>query len=409
MPLRWLPQNLYLRVLLSMIASITVVLTGMTLLQIRDSREQLAQELLDRGRSQATILASASNVYLAEEESNQLTLIANTTAGKGAVRFVAFHSRTGELLAAAAAPDAPNTARVSFVDLLASLTAQQAEAVRWVNGYMEIAQPIVYQGERVGTIALRIGTESFEAELNRTLMQSIITAVILIVVLSLAMGVLLRQIVIVPLRHLSAASEQISAGRWATPLEQERSDELGKVARSFNQMIAVLQAREMQLQEHITTVQTLNAELDARVGERTRELHELVASQERLLSQIRQMSTPVVPVLDGVLVVPLIGDLDSQRAAQFIRSVLTRIEEHRAHLVILDITGVPIMDTHVAGVIMRAAGAARLLGARTVLVGIRPEVAQTLVQIGVDLFEIRTFATLQEALRIAIAQAKQCA
>jgi rsbT co-antagonist protein RsbR len=153
-------------------------------------------------------------------------------------------------------------------------------------------------------------------------------------------------------------------------------------------------------------VQGLNAALDTKVVERTAELHQLVAAQDQLLTQIHQMSIPVVPVLDGVIVVPLIGSVDSGRAVQLIQNVLAGIEEHRASLAILDITGVPVVDTHVAAALLQVAHATRLLGATAMLVGIRPEVAQTLVQLGVDFGGVQTFATLQEALGITIKRTK---
>ncbi len=166
------------------------------------------------------------------------------------------------------------------------------------------------------------------------------------------------------------------------------------------------------VQERQDELERLRASLEATVGDRTQSLEAALAEgaqREARLGQalaelqesratIRDLSAPVVPVLPGVLVAPLVGALDEQRASAFAQQLLAGVEERRARTVIIDVTGVPLVDTHVAQTLLRAAGAVRLLGARTVLVGIRPEVAQTLVSLGVDLGAIPTYADLQEAV-----------
>jgi anti-anti-sigma factor len=99
---------------------------------------------------------------------------------------------------------------------------------------------------------------------------------------------------------------------------------------------------------------------------------------------------------------PLVGGIDSARAALLMDSLLGAIERQRARTVILDVTGVPLVDTHVAQVLLRAAAAARLLGAEPVLVGLRPELAQTIVGLGVDLSGLTTQADLQSGVRYAM-------
>ncbi len=390
-----------------MIVSIAIVLACVTAFTIRDSQLRLMDTLLERGQNYAKILIHASSVYVAQQDTHQLNLTAQAATDGNQVQFIAFYSQSGQLLATGAAPTAPDSTRASFDALSEQAQSSRQDVTRWSNGNLEIAKPIVYQGQPVGTVALRFDTQELQTSFNREVLRNVITAVILVVVISVVVGLLLRQFVIVPLRQLSITSDQISAGVWAVPPRQDRTDEFGKVTGSFSQMITALQAREAQLQEQIAAVRALNAELDARVVERTRDLHNLVAQQDQLLTQIRQMSTPVVPVMEGVIVLPIIGSLDTQRADQLIQSVLKGIEDQRAHLAVFDITGVPVVDTHVARVLLHASSAARLLGTTAVIVGIRPEVAQTMVQLGVDLSAIRTFATLQEALRIPSLRGKR--
>lgn len=158
-----------------------------------------------------------------------------------------------------------------------------------------------------------------------------------------------------------------------------------------------------------------NRSLEARVEERTaalsatleqqraqaEELAQSLAAQQRLSKMILDLSLPIIPISDHVLIVPLIGNIDTLRASQLLDSVLGEFERRRARVLVLDVTGVAIVDTAVAQALLRVADATRLLGGTTVLVGIRPEVAQTLVGLGVDFRNLRTAASLQEGLRLA--------
>lgn len=126
---------------------------------------------------------------------------------------------------------------------------------------------------------------------------------------------------------------------------------------------------------------------------------EVIRAQEAAL---RELSTPLIPLSDTAVVMPLIGSIDSTRARQIMETLLEGIASNAANLVILDITGVPIVDTQVANGLIQAAQAAKLLGARVVLTGIRPEVAQTLVGLGVDLRGIVTRSTLQSGIAYAL-------
>ncbi|MFV9507165.1 MAG: PAS domain S-box protein [Oscillochloridaceae bacterium umkhey_bin13] len=127
--------------------------------------------------------------------------------------------------------------------------------------------------------------------------------------------------------------------------------------------------------------------------------NQVIAAQAAAL---RELSTPLMPIADGVVALPLIGSIDSARAQQIVETLLTGVVERRAATVILDITGVPVVDTQVANVLLQATQATKLLGARVVLTGIRPEVAQTLVGLGIDLSGIITLASLQHGIAWAL-------
>lgn len=116
---------------------------------------------------------------------------------------------------------------------------------------------------------------------------------------------------------------------------------------------------------------------------------------------LTELSTPLIPISDRVLAMPLIGTMDTRRAHQVMETLLNGITARRAEVAILDVTGVAGVDTHVANALLRVAKAAKLLGAEVVLTGIRPEVAQTLVMLGTDLEGIVTRGNLQAGIEYA--------
>ena len=131
-----------------------------------------------------------------------------------------------------------------------------------------------------------------------------------------------------------------------------------------------------------------------------------IAAGEEVISQqaheLLEISTPVVQVWTGVVATPLIGTLDTQRAQQFTERLLERIVETRASVALVDITGVPTMDTRTAQYLLEAISAVRLLGAQVILTGVRPAIAQTLVHLGIDLSSVATRPSLEAGLRLAL-------
>jgi rsbT co-antagonist protein RsbR len=120
------------------------------------------------------------------------------------------------------------------------------------------------------------------------------------------------------------------------------------------------------------------------------------------MEQLLELSTPVVKLWDGILGVPLVGTLDSARTQVVMESLLQRLVETGSQIAILDITGVPAVDTEVAQHLLKTVMAARLMGTECVISGIRPQIAQTIVALGVEFGEIATKATLADALAYAL-------
>jgi len=158
-------------------------------------------------------------------------------------------------------------------------------------------------------------------------------------------------------------------------------------------------------------------EVERKVEERTAELHHETVERERAQAEslrlqqevievqkqaLLELSTPIIPIMDRIIVMPLIGGIDSMRARDITRALLAGIREHRAKVVILDITGVSIVDSGVANHLNKTIQAARLKGARTIVTGISDAVAETIVDLGIDWGGIDTLNDLQTGLVAAL-------
>jgi anti-anti-sigma regulatory factor len=180
--------------------------------------------------------------------------------------------------------------------------------------------------------------------------------------------------------------QRAARGNLAQRLAIQHPGALGQLGQSLNEMVASLdtsfraehlaQAEARKLQEEIIRVQA---------------------------ATLAELSTPLIPISERVMAMPLIGAMDAGRAQRVLEVLLAGIAESRASVAILDITGVPTMDTQVADGLIRAAKGVKLLGAQAVLTGIRPEVAQTLVSLGIDLTGIVTERSLQSGIEYAMA------
>ncbi len=145
-------------------------------------------------------------------------------------------------------------------------------------------------------------------------------------------------------------------------------------------------------------------ELLDKLGLYTTEVHqkareEMIARQQE---EMLELSTPVVKLWDGILALPMIGTLDSARTQIVMESLLQKIVETGCTIAIIDITGVPTVDTLTAQHLLKTVTAARLMGAECIISGIRPQIAQTIVHLGVDLGEVTTKATLADALSVGL-------
>jgi rsbT co-antagonist protein RsbR len=185
-------------------------------------------------------------------------------------------------------------------------------------------------------------------------------------------------------------------------------------ARIMRQAFAEAAQAQLASEQAARQLAVLNAGLEGEVAARMTELQQALtivearaAEKQLLLDELatqrvvlREMSVPVLPISAKMLVLPLVGALDSDRLEDLRTQALGAVERFGARTLLLDITGVLVVDTEVAQGLVRTIQATRLLGAEPVLVGVRPEVAQAIVSLGVDLAGVRFAATLASALRM---------
>lgn len=178
------------------------------------------------------------------------------------------------------------------------------------------------------------------------------------------------------------------------------SSRLTETLRDVQQANRVLQATQIDLQASLAVQATSLAEAAARAEAQA----QLLDENESQRATIRDLSAPVIPLLPGVLVAPVVGTLDSARAAMLTSNILRTTERLHATYVILDVTGVPFVDIEVARALLQMAAATRLLGAQVLLAGVRPEVAQIMVALQVDLRVLTVCADLESAIETLLAR-----
>ena len=167
-----------------------------------------------------------------------------------------------------------------------------------------------------------------------------------------------------------------------------QEDEFNELEVAFMIFVKELRAAKGALTEALAKHEAANRELEAKLE-----------TIERQQAAIRELSTPIIEVWAGVLCLPVVGVVDSQRSAEMTETLLEMIVAKQARTAIVDITGIDVMDTKTADHFIKMAKAVRLLGADCILSGINPGIAQTLTHIGVDLTGIRTLRNLRDALQ----------
>ncbi len=171
---------------------------------------------------------------------------------------------------------------------------------------------------------------------------------------------------------------------------------------AFSAARFALDSARIEAERNAAQAEAARAESEARavaIEQQQRELIEQNQRQQELLELVSQLETPAVRIADGVLLAPLVGGIDSRRAGKITSRLLELVYERRVNLVIIDVAGVPVIDTAVANALTQTVRALRLLGCQVILTGISSQVALTLTHIGIDLKELDVASSPQEALQ----------
>jgi CheY-like chemotaxis protein/anti-anti-sigma regulatory factor len=185
----------------------------------------------------------------------------------------------------------------------------------------------------------------------------------------------------------------------------ELENEIAERRKAEEALHKVHEELEARVERRTAQLARANAELEAQGVERLRAEQDRARLQEEVIrmqaAMLEELSTPLIPLSDAVVIMPLVGTIDSKRAEQILAVVSQGVVSKGARVAIIDITGVPMVDTHVASVLIRASQAVRLLGAEVVLTGIRSRVARALVELDVDLGGLVTRGSLQAGITYA--------
>jgi rsbT co-antagonist protein RsbR len=180
--------------------------------------------------------------------------------------------------------------------------------------------------------------------------------------------------------------------------KSEEQDEFKELETAFAIFVQELSEAKKEVTRALTKAESANRQLEAKL--------ETIEMQQ---AAIRELSTPIIEVWNGVLCLPVVGVVDSQRSAEMTETLLETIVSKQARTAIVDITGIDVMDTKTADHFIKMARAVRLLGAECIVSGINPGIAQTLTHIGVDLTGVRTMRSLRDALQFHLKETEQLA
>ncbi len=321
------------------------------------------------------MIADSLNIY---DRSSELTLITN----KGTLAAVTGQPNLIGQSATTLYPDISTiVSRIQGGERVVVLHEEEA-----VNMFT----PIFFgDTETPWTLNITIPHKTMTAEANLFVGRLVQIGALLTIAALLLLWIVARQIAI-PIRKLTTAAQSVASGNLDVRADVKTSDETGILAKTFNQMVYNLRQNAEQERQELEERQALQKQV--------------IEAQE---VSIRELSSPLIPVADRVVIMPLIGTIDSNRGQQIMDMLLRGVYEHQARIAILDVTGVKVIDTQVANMLIQSAQAVRLLGSQVILTGINSTVAQMLIHLGVDLSGIVTHSTLQEGITYAIAAQKR--
>ena len=244
----------------------------------------------------------------------------------------------------------------------------------------------------IGTERRRVTQRNDDARASATLAAAVggVGFLLLLAAVPLAL-IYLSRAVVAPVRAVGEAARRLASGEGRVRAPEAGAGEVGALARSFNSMAAALEVSRTELEQR-----------GIRLGDTNRQLRAALEDLERSKQQaILELSTPVLQLQRGLLVLPVIGALDVERAQQLDDRLLHAVRDHRARVVVIDVTGVPVLESAVAARVLGTVASVRLLGARAIVTGMSAELAEALVALDIDVSALDSFADLQGGVESA--------
>lgn len=282
-------------------------------------------------------------------------------------------------------------------ELATNLTALQsirATQLSERSSALQKSADVIAQG---ALATLTSGTHDIEARMRRN-EQISIAALMGVFALAVLIGIHQAHRLTRPLYALAEATERIHQGQYDQPVSTSSSGELNRLVAAFNRMLGALREQQAEVKRQQAAMAERNTELEQALAQ----LKQSLTERETLADTIRTLSVPIIPILNQVLVVPLVGQFDIERAQLLTQRLLAATEAQHAQLAILDLTGMAMIDSHVVRWLLQTTQALELLGAHTMLAGIHPEVAQALVMSGANLSHLESAPDLRAAVERAL-------
>lgn len=343
---------------------------------------------------------------LSQDALPSLQRVVENSATVGGVEEVVIIARDGRVIASSDRLDIGRETGSPLARAALSLTSASSQRSTHITGdTLVLLQPLRggrFMGGAAGDIAgvaqVTVGLDHIEKDARAAALRLLAITLGSYAVIAVVLGAVLQALVTRPVRALAATAARLREGDRSQRSRIQRGDEMGVLSAAFDGMADEVEGLLQGLEGQVAARTHDLEEERARLQRALTDLEASTTARLALAETVRALSTPVSKLYDRVILMPLVGSIDAERADQIERSLLSGIEVHGAEEVLLDVTGVTLVDSEVAAGLLRAARAARLLGASVTLVGITPRTAQSIVDLGIDLEGVTTHADLQSGL-----------
>jgi len=406
--MRWTLSSKIILSVSGILLALSIVVAALTFVEMR--RVALAEQ-----EDFADVLNYTFEILLGQEAMPSLQRVTENSATVKEVRRIVIVDRDMKVLASSNPMEVGRQDDSPFLrELMAEGRIERTR--RATEDELILLQPLRggrsmggASGDIAGAAQITLALDVIEGAARAAALRLLAISLGSYVVLSVVLGLILRVMVTGPVQKLATAAQRFREGDRSLRSGIRRGDEIGVLSVTFddmaNEVEAILQGLEKQVASRTKDIEEQRAALEVALDElktSTAELKASAAARLALAETVKQLSTPVIKIHERVVLMPLVGTIDTERAELIERSLLQGIEAHDAEAVLLDLTGVAVVDAAVAAGLLRAARAAQLLGASVTLVGITSRVAQSIVRLEVDLSGISTRGDLQGGLTHAL-------